>query len=95
MKCNSQTVVADTFNFQHSGDRVRRISDFEASLVYRVSSWTARVIQKNTFLEKKEERYEGGNGGGRETHTQREREREREKERERERKEDRKKEREI
>jgi hypothetical protein len=29
------------------GVRGRRISEFEASLVYRVSSRTARVIQRN------------------------------------------------
>jgi hypothetical protein len=29
------------------GGRGRRISEFEASLVYRVSSRTARVIQRN------------------------------------------------
>jgi hypothetical protein len=29
------------------GGRVRQISEFEASLVYKVSSRTARVIQKN------------------------------------------------
>jgi hypothetical protein len=30
------------------GGRGRRISEFEASLVYRVSSRTARAIQKNS-----------------------------------------------
>jgi hypothetical protein len=30
------------------GGRGRRISEFEASLVYRVSSKTARAIQRNT-----------------------------------------------
>jgi hypothetical protein len=32
---------------QHSGGRDRWISEFEASLVYRVSSRTARAIQRN------------------------------------------------
>jgi hypothetical protein len=32
---------------QHSGGRGRRISEFEASLVYKVSSRTARAIQRN------------------------------------------------
>ena len=32
---------------QHSGGRGRQISEFEASLVYRVSSRTARAIQRN------------------------------------------------
>jgi hypothetical protein len=30
------------------GSRGRRISEFEASLVYRMSSRTARAIQRNT-----------------------------------------------
>jgi hypothetical protein len=34
------------------GGRGRRISEFEASLVYRVSSRTARAIQKNPVLKK-------------------------------------------
>jgi hypothetical protein len=33
---------------QHSGGRGRRISEFKASLVYRVSSRTARAIQRNS-----------------------------------------------
>jgi hypothetical protein len=32
---------------QHSGGRGRQISEFKASLVYRVSFRTARAIQKN------------------------------------------------
>jgi hypothetical protein len=55
----------------------RQISEFEASLVYRVSSRTARVIQRNpvskkTGKKKEEEKGEGeregerrGRGGGR------------------------------
>ena len=44
---------------QHSGGRVRRISEFEASLVYKVSSRIARAIQRNPvsnrhFFPKKE-----------------------------------------
>jgi hypothetical protein len=38
-------VVADAF-----GGRGRRISEFEASLVYRVSSRTARDTQRNPVL---------------------------------------------
>jgi hypothetical protein len=34
------------------GGRGRRISEFEASLVYRVSSRTARGIQRNPVSEK-------------------------------------------
>jgi hypothetical protein len=32
---------------QHSGGRGRQISEFEASLVYKVSSRTARAIKRN------------------------------------------------
>jgi hypothetical protein len=32
---------------QHSGGRGRRTSEFKASLVYKVSSRTARAIQRN------------------------------------------------
>jgi hypothetical protein len=32
---------------QHLGGRGRQISEFEASLVYKVSSRTARAIQRN------------------------------------------------
>jgi hypothetical protein len=35
------------------GGRDRRISEFEASLVYRVSSRTARDIRRNPVLKKK------------------------------------------
>ena len=35
---------------QHSGGRGRRISEFEASLVYRVSSRAARAAQKDSVL---------------------------------------------
>jgi hypothetical protein len=35
------------------GGRGRRISEFETSLVYKVSSRTARAIQRNPVLEKK------------------------------------------
>jgi hypothetical protein len=38
---------------QHSGGRGRQISEFEASLVYKVSSRTARDIQRNPVSEKK------------------------------------------
>jgi hypothetical protein len=39
---------------QHSGGRGRQISEFEASLVYKVSSKTARATQRNPVLEKKQ-----------------------------------------
>jgi hypothetical protein len=49
-------VVAHTFNPEHSGGRGRRISEFEASLVYRVSSRTARATQRNPVSEKKKKK---------------------------------------
>ena len=42
-----QAVVEHAFNPKHSGGRDRQISEFEASLVYKVSSRTARAIQRN------------------------------------------------
>jgi hypothetical protein len=53
------------------GGRGRWISGFEASLVYRVSSRTARATQRNPVLT---------NEGEREREKERERERERERE---------------
>jgi hypothetical protein len=35
---------------KHSGGRGRLISEFEASLVYRVSSRTARTTQRNPVI---------------------------------------------
>jgi hypothetical protein len=46
----SWAVVAHTFN-----PRGRRISEFEASLVYRVSSRTARATQRNNVSKNKTE----------------------------------------
>jgi hypothetical protein len=43
-------VVAHTFN---SGGRGRQISEFEASLVYKVSSRTDRAIQGNPVSKNK------------------------------------------
>jgi hypothetical protein len=40
------------------GGRGRRISEFEASLVYRVSSRTARATQRNPVSKKKKEKIE-------------------------------------
>jgi hypothetical protein len=37
---------------EHLGGRGRQISEFEASLVYRVSSRTARAIQRNPVSKK-------------------------------------------
>jgi hypothetical protein len=41
---------------QHSGDRGKRISEFEASLVYRESSRTARATWKSPILKNQQER---------------------------------------
>jgi hypothetical protein len=38
------------------GSRGRRISDFEASLVYKVSSRTARAIQRNPVSKKQQQK---------------------------------------
>jgi hypothetical protein len=38
------------------GGRGRRISEFEASLVYRVSSRTARATQRNPVLKKRKKK---------------------------------------
>jgi hypothetical protein len=49
---NKPGVVAHAFNPSTQDGRGRRISEFEASLVYRVSSRTARAIQRNPVSEK-------------------------------------------
>jgi hypothetical protein len=46
-------VVAHPFNPSTVGGRGRRISEFEANLAYRVSSRTARAIQRNPVLKTK------------------------------------------
>jgi hypothetical protein len=45
-------VVAYAFNPSNSGGRGRQISEFEASLVYKVSSRTARATQRNPVSKK-------------------------------------------
>jgi hypothetical protein len=45
-------MVVHTFN----PSRGRRISEFKASLVYKVSSRTARATQRNPVLEKKKKK---------------------------------------
>ena len=54
----SRAVVSHSFNSQHLGGRGRRISEFKASLVYTVSSRTAKAIQRNPVSEKKIETVE-------------------------------------
>jgi hypothetical protein len=48
------------------GGRGRRISEFEASLIYKVRSRTARAIQRNPVSKKQEGRKEGRKGGRKE-----------------------------
>ena len=40
------------FSPQYSEDRGGKVSEFKTSLVYRVSSWTARTIQRNSVTYK-------------------------------------------
>jgi hypothetical protein len=47
-------VVVHAFNSSNLGGRGRRISEFEASLVYKVSSRTARGTQRNSVWENKQ-----------------------------------------
>jgi hypothetical protein len=54
---SNQAVGAQTFN-PSIGRQGRWISEFEASLLYRVSSMTSRAIQRNLVLEKKKKRKE-------------------------------------
>jgi hypothetical protein len=39
--------------FQYSGGRCRWISELKANLIYRVSSWIARAIQRNPVSKNK------------------------------------------
>jgi hypothetical protein len=48
--------VTHAFNPSNLGSRGRWISEFEASLVYRVSSKTARAAQRNSVWKKKEKK---------------------------------------
>jgi hypothetical protein len=45
-------VVVHAFNPSKSGGRDRQISEFEASLVYKVRSRTARATQRNPVSKK-------------------------------------------
>ena len=54
--CFRRAVVAHACNPSTLGGRGKRISEFEASLVYRVSSRTVRTTQRNPVLEKKKEK---------------------------------------
>jgi hypothetical protein len=54
-------VVAHAFNPStweaEAGGFLRQISEFEDSLVYKVSSRTARATQRNPISEKKKKKY--------------------------------------
>jgi hypothetical protein len=52
-------VVVHAFNPNNSGGRGRWISEFEASLAYKVSSRTARAIQRNPVSGEKKKRVRG------------------------------------
>ena len=49
-------MVAHACNPSTLGGRGRQISEFEASLVYRVSSRTARAIQRNPVSKKQKQK---------------------------------------
>jgi hypothetical protein len=49
-------MVAHAFNPSTRDGRGRRISEFEASLVYKVSSRTARAIQRNPVSKKQKKK---------------------------------------
>ena len=52
------------------GRQGKRISEFKASQVYRVSSRTARAIQRNSVLEKKKKKKKNRKGRKKEKETQ-------------------------
>jgi hypothetical protein len=57
-------VVAQAFNLStQMAETGRWISEFEASLVYRASSRTARTTQKNPVSKNKKEGKKGGREG--------------------------------
>jgi hypothetical protein len=49
-------IVAHTFNPSNFGGRGRQISEFEASLVYNVSSRTARATEKSCLKKPKKKK---------------------------------------
>jgi hypothetical protein len=55
-KNNQPDMMAHAFNPSTPGGRGMQISEFEASLIYKVSSRTARAIQRSPFLKKKREK---------------------------------------
>ena len=56
IKHSSRAVVAHASHPSTLGGRVRQISEFEASLVYTVSSRTARAAQRNPVSENKKQK---------------------------------------
>jgi hypothetical protein len=55
-KILSPGVVVHAFNPSTREGRGRRISEFEASLVYKVSSRTAGAIQRNPILKNRKKK---------------------------------------
>jgi hypothetical protein len=53
-------MVVHTFNPSTQGGRGRRISEFKASLIYKVSSRTARATERNSVLKKQKQPGSGG-----------------------------------
>jgi hypothetical protein len=79
---------------KHSRCRGRQVSEFKASLVYKVSSRTARAIQRNPVSKNKQTNKKPKNQQQQQQQQKRERERERDRERQRETEREREKERE-
>jgi hypothetical protein len=54
---NSQNLLdSEPGMVAHTFDPSRQISEFEASLVYKVSSWIARAIQRNPVSKNKKKK---------------------------------------
>jgi hypothetical protein len=53
-ECEGLGSAGTRLKSQHLGGRGRRISEFEASLVYKVSSRTARATQRNPVSKNKQ-----------------------------------------
>ena len=54
-------VVVHAFNPNTQEGRGRQISEFEASLVYKVSFWTARATQRNPVSKQKQKQNNNNN----------------------------------
>jgi hypothetical protein len=54
-----KSIIKNGKKSQHLGGRGRQISEFEASLVYKVSSRTARATQRNPVSKNKTKQNKG------------------------------------